>query len=79
MANATNANILSALRQELSFEVQNHLPEEVSDNLQGVYDSILNYAPIRNEIVPSMINRIGMQTGTVLHGEIRWHDLKKSL
>lgn len=62
MANATNANILSALKQELSFETQNHLPEEVSDNLQGVYDSILNYAPIRNEIVPSMINRIGMQT-----------------
>ncbi len=62
MAEATNANILSALRQELSFEVQNHLPEEVSDNLQGVYDSILNYAPVRNAIVPSMINRIGMQT-----------------
>lgn len=62
MADATNANILSAVKQELSFEVQNHLPEEVSDNLQGVYDSILNYAPVRNEIVPSMINRIGMQT-----------------
>lgn len=62
MANATNANILSALRGELSFEVQNHLPEEVSDNLQTVYDNILNFAPVRNEIVPSMINRIGMQT-----------------
>lgn len=62
MANPTNANILRALKQELSFEVQNHLPEEVSDNLQGVYDTILNYAPVRNEIVPSMVNRIGMQT-----------------
>lgn len=62
MANPTNVNILRALRQELSFEVQNHLPKEVSDNLQSVYDTILNYAPVRNEIVPSMVNRIGMQT-----------------
>lgn len=62
MANPTNANILKALKQELSFEVQNHLPSEVSDNLQKVYDTILNYAPVRNEIVPSMVNRIGMQT-----------------
>lgn len=62
MANPTNTNILRALREELSFEVQNHLPEEVSDNLQNVYDTILNYAPVRNEIVPSMVNRIGMQT-----------------
>lgn len=62
MAEATNANILKAVTQELSFEVQNHLPTEVSDNLQTVYDNILNYAPVRNEIVPSLINRIGMQT-----------------
>lgn len=62
MANPTNANILRALKQELSFEVQNHLPTEVSDNLQKVYDTILNFAPVRNEIVPSMVNRIGMQT-----------------
>jgi hypothetical protein len=62
MANPTNANILRALKQELSFEVQNHLPSEVSDNLQKVYDTILNFAPVRNEIVPSMVNRIGMQT-----------------
>lgn len=62
MANPTNANILRVLKQELSFEVQNHLPTEVSDNLQKVYDTILNFAPVRNEIVPSMVNRIGMQT-----------------
>lgn len=62
MVNPTNTNILRALKQELSFEVQNHLPAKVSDNLHGVYDTILNYAPVRNEIVPSMVNRIGMQT-----------------
>lgn len=62
MADATNKNILKAVKQELSFEVQNHLPVEVSDNLQNVYDNILNFTPVRNEIVPSLINRIGMQT-----------------
>lgn len=62
MADATNKNILKAVKQEVSFEVQNHLPVEVSDNLQTVYDNILNFAPVRNEIVPSLINRIGMQT-----------------
>ena len=62
MADATNKNILKAVKQELSFKVQNHLPVEVSDNLQTVYDNILNFAPVRNEIVPSLINRIGMQT-----------------
>lgn len=62
MVEATNKNILKAVKQELSFEVQNHLPVEVSDNLQNVYDNILNFAPVRNEIVPSLANRIGMQT-----------------
>lgn len=62
MADANNKNILKAVKQELSFEVQNHLPVEVSDNLQAVYDNILNFAPVRNEIIPSLINRIGMQT-----------------
>lgn len=62
MADATNQNILKAVKQELSFEVQNHLPVEVSNNLQNVYDNIMNFAPVRNEIVPSLINRIGMQT-----------------
>ena len=62
MADVTNKNILKAVKRELSFEVQNHLPVEVSDNLQTVYDNILNFAPVRNEIVPSLINRIGMQT-----------------
>ena len=62
MAEATNKNILRAVKNELSFEVQNHLPVEVSDNLQAVYDNILNFAAVRNEVVPALINRIGMQT-----------------
>ncbi len=62
MPEATNKNILRTIKNELSFEVQNHLPVEVSDNLQAVYDNILNFAAVRNEVVPALINRIGMQT-----------------
>lgn len=61
-AKPTNANILKAVIQEMNFDVQNHLPTDVSDNLQEVYDIMLNYAPVRNAIVPSLINRIGLQT-----------------
>lgn len=61
-AKPTNANILKAVVQEMNFDVQNHLPADVSDNLQEVYDIMLNYAPVRNAIVPALINRIGLQT-----------------
>lgn len=59
---ATNANILNAVRNTLSYEVQNHLPEVTSDNLQQVYNDILNIQPLRNEIVPALVQRIGLQT-----------------
>lgn len=59
---ATNINILNAIRSELSYEVQNHLPEVTSDNLQQVYNDILNTQALRNEIIPALVQRIGMQT-----------------
>lgn len=58
----TNANILKSIVSELSTQVQNHLPEVTESNLQDVYNSILTYKPARNEIVPALIERIGMQT-----------------
>ena len=57
---ATNKNILNAVRSQLSYEVQNHLPEITSDNISQVYDDILKYNPLRNEIVPSLVRLIGM-------------------
>lgn len=59
---ATNTNILNAVRSELSYEVQNHLPDITSDNISQVYDDILTISPLRNEVVPSLIRRIGLQT-----------------
>lgn len=59
---ATNTNILNAVRSELSYEVQNHLPDITSDNISQVYDDILTISPMRNEVVPALIRRIGLQT-----------------
>ena len=48
----TNANILSVVRANLAYEVQNHLPNDISDNIQTVYNDIMEIQPLRNVIVP---------------------------
>lgn len=58
----TNENIIKAVRADASLDFQNRIPADVSGNLQKVYDSLLSYAPARNEFVNSLITRIGLQT-----------------
>ena len=60
---ATNANLLSAARSMLSAEMQNAIPEPTQNNLNDVYNAIMNYQSARNVIVPALIERIGMQIG----------------
>lgn len=59
---ATNQNILNAVRADATADFQSRIPQAVSDNLQTVYDALMNYAPARNEFVNSLITRIGLQT-----------------
>lgn len=59
---ANNINLLRAARANLTDELKKHLPKITEANLQKVYDSILSYQPLRNAIIPSMIQRIGIQT-----------------
>lgn len=59
---ATNANLLSVARSMLSAEMQNAIPEPTQNNLNDVYNAIMNYQSARNVIVPALIERIGMQT-----------------
>lgn len=59
---ATNGNLLSAARSMLSAEMQNAIPEPTQNNLNDVYNAIMNYQSARNVIVPALIERIGMQT-----------------
>ena len=59
---ATNANLLTAARSMLSSEIQNAIPEPTQNNLNDVYNAIMNYQSARNVIIPALIERIGMQT-----------------
>ena len=59
---ATNENIIKAVRRDASLDFQNRIPAVTSDNLQKVYDALMNYAPARNEFVNSLVTRIGLQT-----------------
>ena len=59
---ATNENIIKAVRAGATIDFQNRIPEDVSGNLQLVYDALMSYAPARNEFVNTLITRIGLQT-----------------
>ena len=58
----TNENIIKAVRRDASLDFQNRIPEDMSGNLQEVYNSLLSYAPARNEFVNTLMTRIGLQT-----------------
>lgn len=58
----TNENIIKAVRANASLDFQNRIPADVSGDLQKVYDALMNYAPVRNEFVNTLITRIGLQT-----------------
>lgn len=58
----TNANILNALRAQMSMTYQDRIPVAVQENLQSVYDSIMHYQPARNELVSALVKQIGLIT-----------------
>lgn len=74
---ATNANLLSAARSMLSAEMQNAIPEPTQNNLNDVYNSIMNYQSARNVIVPALIERIGMQTVDTLAWKTHLPDIRR--
>ena len=57
---ATNVNILNAMRAE--YELENRIPEATLDNLQQIFTSMMSYSQGRNTIIPSLLERIGLQT-----------------
>ena len=58
----TNMNIINAVRAALPYHIQDRIPEATSDNLQAVYDTILNKQNIRNEFMVALPALIGIQT-----------------
>lgn len=57
---ATNVNILNAMRSE--YELENRIPKATLDNLQQIFTSMMSYSQGRNVIIPSLLERIGLQT-----------------
>lgn len=57
---ATNVNILNAMRAE--YELENRIPEATLNNLQQIFTSMMSYSQGRNTIIPSLLERIGLQT-----------------
>lgn len=57
---ATNVNILNAMRSE--YELENRIPEATLDNLQQIFTSMMSYSQGRNTVIPSLLERIGLQT-----------------
>lgn len=57
---ATNVNILNAMRSE--YDLENRIPEATLDNLQQIFTSMMSYSQGRNVIIPSLLERIGLQT-----------------
>ena len=57
-----NMNIINAVRAALPYHIQDRIPEATIDNLQAVYDTILNNQNIRNEFMVALPALIGIQT-----------------
>lgn len=57
---ATNVNILNAMRSE--YELENRIPEATLENLQQIFTTMMSYSQGRNTVIPSLLERIGMQT-----------------
>ena len=57
---ATNVNILNAMRSE--YELENRIPEATLTNLQQIFTAMMSYSQGRNTVIPSLLERIGLQT-----------------
>lgn len=57
---ASNVAILNAMRSE--YELENRLPEVTQSNLSEIFTTMMSYSQGKNQIIPSLLERIGLQT-----------------
>lgn len=57
---ASNVAILNAMRSE--YELENRLPEATLTNLSEIFTTMMSYSQGKNQIIPSLLERIGLQT-----------------
>lgn len=56
---ATNAQILNAIRTDASFAYQQRIPAATQGDITDTVNNLLEYRPMMNEFVDSLVNRIG--------------------
>lgn len=59
---ANNVNIINMVRSLMPIEYGDRIPEATQENINMVYDTILNYKPLRDKFIISMFELIGIQT-----------------
>lgn len=57
---ASNVAILNAMRSE--YELENRIPAATLDNLSEIFTTMMSYSQGKNVIIPSLLERIGLQT-----------------
>ena len=57
---ASNVAILNAMRSE--YELENRLPKVTQSNLSEIFTAMMSYSQGKNQIIPSLLERIGLQT-----------------
>lgn len=58
MADANNLNIINAMRAFMPLDYQSMIPVATQENLNDIYNNILNIEPVRNSFCSSLVNRI---------------------
>lgn len=61
MANATNMNILNAMRGSMDLTYQNRIPVATQENIASVYENLLNIVPLRNAFAEALVSQIMYQ------------------
>ena len=57
--NATNAQILNAIRTYASFAYQQRIPAATQGDITETVNNLLEYRPMMNEFIDALVNRIG--------------------
>lgn len=58
--NATNAEILNAIRTDASYVYQQRIPEVTQGDITAAVQALQHYTPEMNEFVDALVNRIGL-------------------
>lgn len=57
--NATNEQILNAIRTDASFAYQQRIPAATQGDITETVNNLLEYRPMMNEFIDALVNRIG--------------------